>query len=418
MADSATDYSSAAGILKEMLGGFKSSLRDSLPPLYQKLKPSAKRVWGKDFKFSVQTEEPQGVGSTLNSTVAVPEAEPGEYIECMVPYTRMYGTLLYDDMLLEAAGNSKEGERAFVDYTRTEMKGIKSKMAKEISRQAWGSKTGVICPCGVTAGLVILQLATTAQMRHFSKKGHIDIITTATGIAITNGSNRVIQSVDKTNKRLTLDAAGGVVTTDATMSVTRKGGYNAEMTGLADILSASANIYGITTASYPRWTPMVVAAVGAFDIKKVIQAAIDNEADMGGDPTLIVSNVDLQGQYWYQCTGSRSFDKGSSPLPPKQMGEGFYELYVIINGKAVPWISDPDCPAGELKMLCMDDLELGHIAEPDFIKVGGSPLLSNVVGSAGTPTWKAVIKYYPQMICTKRNSHISMTGITDIAGWR
>lgn len=418
MGDTATDFSAATGILKDMLGGFKSSLRQKLPPLYEKMKPSAKRVGGKGFKFSVQTEEPQGVGSTLNYTSVLPEAEPGEYIECNVPYSRMYGTLLFDDMILEAAGNSKDGERAFVDYTRNEMKGIKNTFAKEINRQIWGSKTGFICPCGVTAGLVILQLAATAQMRHFARRGHIDIVTTATGVAIASGSNRIIQAVDTANKRLTLDAAGGVVTTDATMSVTRKGGYNAEMTGLADVVSNSANIYGITTASYRRWKSYMVTAVGAFDIKKVIQAAIDGEPEMGGDPTLIVSNADLQGQYWFQCTGSRTFDKGSAPVPPKVLGEGYYELQVIINGKAVPWISDPDCPAGELKMLCMDDLELGHISEPDFIKVNGSILLSNAVGSSGTATWKAVIKYYPQVICTKRNSHLSMAGITDIANWR
>ena len=417
MADALTDFSSATGILKDMFGGFKSSLRKKLPPLYEKLKPSTDMVSGKQFKFSVQVENPQGVGSTLNASQYFPEAEPGEYIELALAPTRLYGTLVFDRMMLLAAGASADGKRAYVNYLENEMKSIKDFMAKEIGRQICGSKSGVISVCGVTAGSLVLQLDAAAKMQNFAKRGHIDIITTATGVAIANGANRIIQAVDVANRTVTLDTAGGVVTTDATMSVTRKGGYNAEMTGLADIVSDSVDIYGITTAAQRRWRAYISANTGAFDIKKVIKAGIAFGPESGGDPTLLVSCPDLQAQYWYQLTGTRTFDMGKSPTPPVKLSQGIYELSVLINGVECKWISDDNIPAGELHALCLEDLGLGHLAEPEFININGEILLPNVYGATGTPTNKAVIEYYPQMICKKRNSHFKMTGITDIAGW-
>ena len=417
MADNAQEFSEATGILQDMFGGFKSSLKSKLPPLYEKLKPGTDKVSGQQFKFSVQVENPQGVGSSLNAAAVLPEAEPGEYIELAVKPTRMYGTLLFDRMMLLAAGQNRDGKRAYVNFLENEMKGIKDQMAKEIGRQLFGSKTGFIAACGTTTGSLVLQLETLARMQYFAKRGHIDIVTAATGVAIANGSNRVIQSVDVANKTVTLDAAGGVVTTDSTISVTRKGSYNAEMTGLADINSDTVDIYGIVTAAQRRWKAYVKSTFGAFNIKGVIKTGIDFAVEAGGDPTLLVSHPDLQAQYWYELTGSRTYDVAKAPIPVTKLSMGIYQLEVIVNGVPCMWIGDNNCPKGELHALCLEDIGLQHLAEPSFMKIGGEILLPNVYGSTGTPTNKAVIEYYPQMICTKRNSHFKITGITDISGW-
>jgi hypothetical protein len=254
-------------------------------------------------------------------------------------------------------------------------------------------------------------------MQHFAVRGHIDLINTNTGVAIANGLNRIIQSVDVTNLTVTLDSAGGVVTTDSTTGVTRKGAYGAEMTGLADINSATVDIYGVTTAAQRRWKAYVNANTGAFDLKKVIKAGIAAGVDSGGDPDLIVTDADMQAQYWYQLTSSRTFDVAKSPIPVQKLSSGFYELSVIINGKECKWIADNNCPHSVMHLLNTEDIGLQHLAEPDFMKIGGEILLPNIYGTSGTATNKAVLEYYPQMICTRRNSHILMSGLTDIAGW-
>lgn len=417
MGDVAQEFTEATGILQDMYGGFKSSLRNKLDPLYARLKPGTDKVHGQQFKFSVQVEQPQGVGNTLTATQVLPEAEPGEYIELALKPVRTYGTLLFDRMMLLAAGQNADGKRTYVNYLENEMKGLKDYMAKEISRQLYGNKKGFISTCGVTAAATTLVLATTAKMHQFAKRGHIDIVTTATGVAIANGSNRIIQSVNVAAKTMVLDAAGGVVTTDNTMSIVRKGAYNAEATGLADINSATVDIYGIITAAQRRWQAYVAAAMGPFDIKKVIKIGLDAGVEGGGDPNLLISCPDLQAQYWYQLTGTRTVDANNPAVPAKKLSTGYYELSVVMNGVECKWIASNNCPSGEIHALCTEDLGLQHLAEPAFMNINGQILLPNVYGTTGTPTNKAVIEYYWQMICTRRNSHIYMPGVTDIAGW-
>ena len=421
MTDTATDFSVATGILQDMYQGFQSQIERELPPLMQILKPKSDLVDGQQVKFSAQVENPQGIGSRLLASAALPAAVPGKYIELVVGTGRIYGSLLFDRKMLLAAGQSAGGRRSYINYLEQEMKGLKTSFLQDLSRQLFGKKTGFISACGTTTGVVVVQLATTANMEYFVEGMHIDIVTTATGVAIANGSDRVIQSVDVANLTVTIDAAGGVVTTDSTMSVCRQGSYNAEMTGLEAIVSDSENIYGITTSAQRRWKAYVTTATAAgeaaFNIKTVIKVAIAAKVRSGGKVNLLVSNSDLQAQYWYQLTGTRTFNVANAPVPVQKLGAGFYSLEVAVNGQACQWIADDNCPSGRLYGLDTESIGIQHLGVPEFIKIGGEILLPNIYGTSGTATNKAVLEYYPEVIARRRNVHFVITAFSNISGW-
>jgi len=410
-------FESATGILQDMYKGFKSQLEREMPPFWQILKPGTDKVVGQQVKFSAQGENPQGVASRLTASQALPAAVPGKYIELAVGTGRIYGVLEFDSKMLKAAGSGADGRRAYINYLEQEMKGLKTTFMMDLARQTFGAKTGFISACGTTSASLTLQLASTANMEYFVEGQHIDIVTTATGVAIANGEDRVIQTVDVDNLTVTLDTAGGVVTTDSTISVTRQGSYNAEMTGLSSIVSATADIYGITTALQRRWKAYVSGSTGAFDIKKVVKVGMAAKVRSGSHADLILTNADLQAQYWYQLTDTRTFDVAKSPIPVQKLSTGFYEMEVVINGKPCKWIADDNCPSGTLYGLRREDIGIQHLGEPEFMDVDGEILLPNIYGTGGTPTYKAVLEYYPEMIATRRNSHFVMTGITNISGW-
>ena len=73
--------------------------------------------------------------------------------------------------------------------------------------------------CGTTAGSVTVQLATTTDMAQFSATNVVYLRNLSDGSLITNGSARIIQTVDATNHRIVLDSGGGNVTTDSTVGV-------------------------------------------------------------------------------------------------------------------------------------------------------------------------------------------------------
>lgn len=415
---SATDFSEAEGILHEMFQGFTKQLNDDLPPLYKMLKPNTDLVSGSKVKASIQLERPQGLSSRSTSGLVLPTAVPGVYKEIEIETGRMYGVLEFDSKMLKL--NSADARTRYINYLENEMRGIKETLVEDIGRQIFGDGKGYLSTAGTTSDAVIVQLATTALMHRFIVGMYVDIIVTTTGVAITNGTARQISAVDITNKTITLSGSDKV-TTDATHSVVRQGAYGAEMTGLGAIVSATSDIYGITTASYPRWQSYVKTSVGAWSVKALVKAALESRLRGGSYPNLIVSNGDLQGQYWYELTGSRTFDMASADARKSKveiMGVGYTALDVTIDGKTCKWVSDRECESGVLYGLDTDYLGLQHVGEPEFLQEkDGSILISNAPGGSGTDTFKAVLAYYPQMVCKRRNAQFKMTGITAISGW-
>jgi hypothetical protein len=412
-----TEFSDAEGILQDLfLPGFKTQVEREMPPLWQMLKPKSDMVSGLDVIFSAQMENPQGHAARSTASQVLPAAVPGKYERVTSRLKRIYAVLEFDSMLLKAAG-TPGGKKSFVDYTENEMKGIKNTHIDAMGRQVFGDGNGVLSLCGTTAGSVTVVLASTANMMHFIEGMHVDLVTVADGVAITNGSDRVIQSVDVDNKRVVIDAAGGVVTTDATVGLVRQGSYGAEITGLSSIVSATADIFGITTALSRRWKSYIATSSGAFDIKKVAKAMLECRIRGGAYPDIIVSSPLRQMQYWYQLTGTRTFDVANKPIPVQSLGVGYYALEVTIEGKKATWIGDINCPDSEIYGLRREDIGIQHFGEPSWMKVGDSILLPNIYGASGTPTYKAVMEYYAEMVCFRRNSHFKMEGVTDLSGW-
>lgn len=411
-------FERATGILKDMQEGFKNQVEQEQSPLWKLLKASTDKVQGGSFKFSAQVEEPQGAGSRNDNSL--PAASAGEYIEATVKPTRFYGVLEFDSMMLRAAENSKAGMASYVNFLENEMKGIKNTMTKHMARQVIGSKKGYMAACGTTSNSLVVQLATDAVMRKFAKNMEIDLVYNTganEGVAITSGSKRYIAAVDVANKRLTLNAAGGAVTTDDTVSVTMHKAYNSEMTGLEDIVSASADIYGITTALYPRWKGYVDTTSASLATKTIGKIALAAAIEGGEWADVIVSSPSKMQQIWYLLTGTTTFDKAVKPGALDELGFGYYKINCMFEGHKMEWISEINCPEDRIYGLRKEDLSLQHLAEPDWMKEGDNILLSNAVGTNGTASYKAVMEYYPELLCMRRNSCFVWDGVQDISGW-
>lgn len=411
------EFADAEGILTDMfLPGFRSQIEKEKPPLFSVLSAKSDKVAGKNVIFSALMENPQGVGARGSASAVLPTAVAGSAKRVTTGLKRLYAVLEFDDMTLKAAGTAG-GRNEFINHTEQEMAGIKTSFLDDKSRQAYGSGNGALSACGVTGASLTLQLSTTAQMQRFVEGMHIDLITTVTGVAIANGSDRTIQSVDVDNKRVVLDTAGGVVTTDSTISAARQGAWGSEVTGLSAIVSATADIYDITTASYRRWKSYVATGVGAFSTKKLAQAMLESKIRGGKFANLIVCSPLRQLQYWYELTGTRTFDVAKSPIPVQKYGTGYYGLEITIEGKKAIMLGDIECLDSEIYGLNTEDIGIQHFGEAEWIKQDGSVLIPNIGGANGTATYKAVMAYYWEIICTRRNSHFKMEGVTDSSGW-
>lgn len=413
-----TDFSEAEHILKDMFEpGIKEQMKREESPLWMKLKANSDKVVGQKIVFSAQMENPQGVASRRTASQPLPTAVAGKGIRISIDPGRMYGVIEFDDKVLEAAGTSKEGRGAFIDQVENEIKGLKTTFQDDLGRQAYGNGSGILTLCGTTSASLTLQLASTANMLDYIEGMHIDILLASTGVAVANGLNRIIQDVDEDNLTVTLDGDGGVVTTDATHGVTRHGSYDAEMTGLAAIVSDTVDIYGVQTAGQRRWKSYVSPGTGAFTELKLAKVMRAARARSGMWVDTILMNTDMLMQYWWSLTGTKTFDVGASPVPAKILGTGYYSLTITINGKKAELIGDDFCPAGLIYGIKSDELGIQHLAEPKFAEIKGTILLPNVYGPNGTMTYKSVFKYYAEMTCYRRSPHFVMQGVEDMDGW-
>lgn len=418
MGDNHIDFADAQGILKDFFRpGFQSQVARDLPPLWQRLKPKADKLEGIELVFSAKMERAMGVGARSSSAQTLPYAVPSKSERIRVGLKRLYGTIQYDAMMLKGAGNSGRG--AFINYTKGEMDDIKVALVDDCGRQAFGTNKGIIAGCGVTAASKTVVLAATANMYFFKVGMHIDIVLQADGTPVADGADRTIVAISRANKTITLDAAGAVVATDATHGIVNQGSYGAEATGLGQIVSDTENIFGLTTANFANWQSYVNPVNAAFTEKELFKSLLEVKARSGKMPSLIVSSPSKQQQYWYLLTGTKTFDVAKSPMPIKEIGSGYYEISIACEGQRIPWIADINCKNTDILALDEENIGIQHYGEPDFMDPNGNGniLISNAAGSAGKPTFKAVIEYYWEMYCNRRNSHMIMTGVNDLAGW-
>lgn len=410
-----TEYADAEGFMKnDFIPGFQSQVQEEDPAFYKMLEPKSDLVKGLDVIFSARLENPQGVASRRTASRPLPKAVAGKYIRLTVGLGRVYGVLEFDSAVLKSARTDRG---AFADYMEGEMSGLKDTFLADKGRQVFGDGKGALSVCGTTSGVLIVQLGTAANMRYFVEGMRVDIALTATGVNIANGEDREIQSVDVDNKRITLDASGGVVTTDSTHSVYKHDAYDAEMTGLESVNSATADIYGVSTASQRRWKAYVATSQGAFDIKSVLKVVLAAQTRSGVYSDLIVSSPLRQMQYWYQLTGTRTFNIANQPIPVKKYGVGYTALEVTIDGQVMTWMAEHNCVDGNIHGVRKEHLGMQHLGPANFMSIGDTILLPNIYGASGTPTFKSVLEYYPEMICKRRNALWKMEGVTDLSGW-
>ncbi len=413
-------FETATGILKEQQKGMVSQLYTEGSSLLKVIKPKTDKVQGSGVVFSAQVENPQGFGSRSSASAAFPKAVPGKYIEIRTGTGRCYLTMEFDRKMLEAAGANKEGKVAFVNHLENEMKGAKTTLNMEISRQLFGSKTGFVFDCGTTTASLTVQLSTTTSNMQYAIEGqHIDLVDKTTGVAIANGLDRVIEEVDVTNFRIKLNSDGGVVTTDSDTRIVREGSYNAEMTGLNQIISATEDIYGVVTANQRRWKAYLSGSnIGALTLKAVEKYAMEAQVRSGTFCDLIISSPSKMQQIANSLRGtSFVWDFGTTPKPPSEQVIGYDRVGLLINGHKVEWISDPHCKENKIIGLRKEYIGIQHLGDPDFIKMNGEILHPNIYGSGGSDMVKAVLAYYPEFICERRNPHFMMEGVNDMSGW-
>lgn len=187
-----------------------------------------------------------------------------------VEFNNMRVNVAYEHQLTaitqQAIDASASDRGGFARQMNKQIEGVGDAMSRRMSRwMCAGDSSACLANAGATTASVTVQLADGPlgfATQHLEEGMVIDILTRSSGATIVNGSGRTIESIDHDAKTITLDTAGGVVTTTTSEGVYLERSRNYAPMGLpgiaysgnpADINNSGVSNLQNTNATTETW---------------------------------------------------------------------------------------------------------------------------------------------------------------------
>jgi hypothetical protein len=240
-------------------------------------------VEGRQAVLSLHTKRNSSVGSradgnylpgTLIAGTTTAIGQQG-FAKMTVTLKQLFGRIQVDERVLKAA---KTNRGAFISVMNVETEGLAEDMKKDYNRQLFGDGSGQIATigAGATSATQTLTAATTRVQQRQLEVGMVVDIGTATDADASSASN-TISSVSFASLPGTVTF--GTSFTSTTGDFIFRAGVGAggdptgvEVTGLTS-LAGTADLFGVTVSSNPRWASYVKTSVGAVTDDALIALA-------------------------------------------------------------------------------------------------------------------------------------------------
>jgi hypothetical protein len=388
------NMTTADAALKTIYGDL---LRDQLnlgaAAVSQKFATSNKNIEGGSKVVRLAPFGVNGGSGAGTETGALPTSGGNKYARFESTLKNLYGTIEISDKAILA---SKTDKAAFVNLFEAEMAGIMKAVKHSYGRQIYMDGTGNLTACGTTTGANVVVVAST---QYLIEGQIIDIVTTTTGVPITNGTQRRIAAVDHTNKTITLDGAA-VVTTSSSHNIQEQGSYNNELTGLKAILATTGSLYGLSRTDYQWLKPQVNSSVGAIDDEKILKAIFKANNMSGGKIDFIAADTGSYIEYYTYLKTSKS------AVNTLDLKGGFSAL--SINNIALA----EDRFMTEGTMYCLDSAQFTNHELQDWDWLQDDLTGAVLKQVAGYAKYSATLRKYAELICNHPGANVVLSGIT------
>jgi hypothetical protein len=193
----------------------------------------------------------QGTGG-LGEAGTVNPARVLTSAKALVAMTRVAHAISITPDLIKA---SKGGNFAFAGGAlKLEMQQAEQAMPRVENEMINGPGNAILATASASTNTTAITIPATSNWYQFYPLRVVDIVTVATGIAIANGTGRVIQSVNKTTGVVTLDAGGGAVNvTSGTHGIGIDGSSGNGIQSVQQAAAITGTFEGIDKAANVFW---------------------------------------------------------------------------------------------------------------------------------------------------------------------
>jgi hypothetical protein len=364
---------------------------------------------GNDFRIPLKAKRNQAVGfRSENETLPAPGASSYTYLSEPLRYA--YGLVNVTGQLLKAA---QSGEGAFVPAFKQEMDDTVLTSKIDFNRAAFGDGTGTFSTVNDTAATASVVVASTINFRGGEV---IDILSSAGATKGATFHGKVVLSVDRSTKTLTLDSAtaarsvGDLIvraSSDSTTTVMNNS-YNKEIQGLSSLVADTGTVHGVNPTTYPFWKSFQKSVGGALS---------DTELRNAKDSVMFESGADLESGLDFAIITTRGIRRRYSDTllanrqvvasQPVSLHGGFTALMFDEN----PIFVDDQCPVGSVFGLSLRDFFWAESSDWDWMDKDGDVLK----WESRRDRYIAVLYKYCQLGITARNRHFKLLTVTDDA---
>lgn len=279
----------------------------------------------------------------------------------------------------------------------TEVKGAYATAKWNVGRSLFGNGTGILT---TTKALSAAGNAIEVDDVSYLKEGLIiDIYATGGSAPQTNGSGRRIISIDRTNKKITID---GTASTFTAGFITVQNSYKRELTGLGAIYDDSiTTLYGVNKAANPFIKPVVLDGGGDVDDGLITKALRHAKNEKNSNVDMLLCGDDAYDHYvnYLRVNNIRVEDVTHS------IQGGFKAIKFIFGNKEVDVVNESFVPSKEMWGVETGCLEL-HSLDWNFAELQGGGIFNLMEKQS---CYRALLVNYGDLICTNPGGCVRIT---------
>jgi hypothetical protein len=345
---------------------------------------------GRRAVIPVHKNRNRGRGSTADAG-QLPTAGQQQYLDAIVNIRYHYYAIDVSDASIEASSSS---DGAFLSTLEAETKGVAVDMRKDINRQAFGTGTGLLGNCGVTAGSTTIVLGNSIDTQYIKIGDVVDIVVQATG---STGTGAVGVTVTGRNVAAgTITVSGSALTTDATYGVYVSGNRNNEMDGLRNITAIGRTLHSIdsTAAGNQFWDANEIqvgtaVATPAVAGESSFEQLGDNIGQSGnGDVEVFLTTRGIRRRLADTYQSQKRFNDSNAV--------DVHGGYSAIMVNEIPVVADDDCPKQYAFGFNKSSLKWFEQTSPGWLQSQGGDIFQLRQAGAGlaVASWQAWLRWY------------------------
>jgi hypothetical protein len=355
---------------------------------------------GKYIRFPVTVQRELGGGSRADGGI-LPQASAAVDVEARALMQQHYYGLEWTELVEEV---SKSEQGAFENVVSRKMKTVATDMAKGLNRQWYNPLIGAVeSSLATTSGASTVTTSTAKYPQYVRVGDTLDVVTLSTGVPVTNGTGRVVQSISAAGVITfggTGDPGGNLSVTAGTHGLVITGNYGNEVVGLRGFGETGRTLHNINSSTYPSWDGNKFSVSGAVAGESALEQLYDRVGERGrGDVDTLIFTRGMRRRLADEFASQRRFLNENATNPKA----GYRTISLTVGGASAEAVVDDDCPKGFAFAFKRDVLKLMQLTQPGFLEANGGArieLKDHTVAGQKVAAYQSWYRYHVSMVCT------------------